>query len=76
MLVVDLAKTGENIKRLMFVKELSYRDLQEVFGFKTPQSIFKWMRGDCLPTIDNLIILADTLGCKMDDIIITERIDV
>ena len=39
-------------------------------GFNTPQAIFKWMRGDAVPTIDNLIILADMFDIPIDKIII------
>ena len=32
--------------------ELSVRDLQDVFGFATPQAIYKWQHGTAMPTID------------------------
>ena len=49
-------------------------DVQAKFGFNTPQAIFKWMRGDAVPTIDNLVILADILDMPIDKIIIVTRI--
>ncbi|MCR4861730.1 MAG: helix-turn-helix domain-containing protein, partial [Ruminococcus sp.] len=42
-----------------------------VFGFNTPQAIFKWMRGDAMPSIDNIVILAHILDVPIDEIIIT-----
>ncbi len=68
--VVDLVKTGENITRLMNINNVTVKDLQDVFGFEYPQAIYKWKRGECLPTIDNLIILASIFHTTIDKIII------
>ncbi len=68
--VVDLVKTGENITKLMNVNNITVKDLQDVFGFEYPQAIYKWKRGECLPTIDNLIILASIFHTTIDKIII------
>jgi hypothetical protein len=43
-----------------------------VFGFATPQAIYKWIHGTSLPTIDNLVILAAILGVTMDDIVVVD----
>ncbi len=49
---------------------MSVRDLQDVFGFATPQAIYKWQRGVALPTIDNLVVLAAVLQVRLDDILV------
>jgi len=66
--------TGANIRALIKGKGLKVADVQTVFGFNTPQAIFKWMRGDAVPTIDNLIILADMFDVPIDKIIIVTRV--
>ena len=38
------------------------------------QAIYKWQHGDNIPSVDNLIILADVLGVSMDDIIVWKRV--
>ena len=51
----------------------TYRhDLQAVFGFNSPQAIYKWQNGAALPTVDNLIVLAALLHVRIDDILITD----
>ena len=62
--------TGINIIRLRRSAGLTVRDLQTVFGFSTPQAIYKWQRGDALPTLDNMVILAAVLGVRVDDILV------
>ena len=69
--IIDLVRTGQNITRLMKENNITVKDLQEIFGFEYPQAIYKWKRGECLPTIDNLIILAEVFHTTIDNIIIT-----
>lgn len=65
-----MAKTGQNIVALRKKAGLSVRDLQDVFGFATPQAIYKWQHGAALPTIDNMVVLAALFGVKIDDILV------
>ena len=65
-----MAATGANIKALIKNKGLKVADVQARCGFHTPQAIFKWMRGDAMPTIDNMVILAHILDMPIDKIII------
>jgi Predicted transcriptional regulators len=66
-----MVKTGQHITELRVQAGLSVRQLQEIFGFSTPQALYKWQHGTALPTIDNLVVLAAVLGVKIDDILIT-----
>jgi len=68
--VIDMAATGMNIARLRKNAGMSVRDLQNVFGFATPQAIYKWQRGDAMPTLDNIVVLAAVFGVTVDDILI------
>ena len=70
--VIDMVRTGQNIARLRKQAGLSVRDLQDVFGFATPQAIYKWQQGVALPTIDNLVVLAAVLQVRLDDILVTD----
>ena len=67
---INMAATSANIKALIKNKGLKVADVQVRCGFNTPQAIFKWMRGDAMPTIDNMVILAKMLGVTIDKIII------
>ncbi len=69
---VNTAATGQNIDRLRIAAGMTVKDIQNVFGFATPQAIYKWIHGAALPTIDNLVILAAILDVTMDDIIVTD----
>ena len=68
---IDLAQTGANIVNLRKAAGLTVHDLQIVFGFHSPQAIYKWQNGTALPTVDNLIVLAALFGVLIDDILVT-----
>jgi transcriptional regulator with XRE-family HTH domain len=50
----------------------SVKDMQAIFGFATPQAIYKWIHGTSMPTIDNLVILAAIFDVTMDDIVVVD----
>ena len=70
--VIDMAATGQNIARLRKRAGLTVKDLQDIFGFATPQAIYKWQRGTAMPTLDNIAVLAAVFGVMIDDILIFE----
>ena len=52
---------------------LSVREMQNIFGFTTPQAIYKWQHGTAMPTIDNLVVLAAVLDVTIDEILVVQR---
>ena len=70
---VDLVATGKNIEKLRKEAGLSVKELQNIFGFGTPQAIYKWQQGATLPSIDNLVMLAKVFQVHIEDIIVTDE---
>lgn len=70
---IDAIETGININDLRMSAGLSVKDVQNVFGFSTPQAVYKWIRGDSIPSVDNLVVLAKVLGVTINDIIICKE---
>ena len=69
---IDTVATGRNIDRLRIEAGMTVRDMQMIFGFATPQAIYKWLHGASMPTIDNLVILAAMFGVTLDEIVVVE----
>ena len=67
---INMIATGQRITDLRVAAGMSVKDLQDVFGFNTPQSIYKWQHGTAMPTIDNLVVLSAIFGVAIDDIIV------
>lgn len=72
--IVDLKATSENIIRLREERGLTVKDLQEMFGFATPQSIYKWQQGQAMPTVDNLFTLAAIFKVSVEDIVVVDDV--
>ena len=71
--VIDMAATGNNIMRMRRNAGMTVRDLQDIFGFSTPQAIYKWQRGETMPTVDNLVVLSAVFGVTVDEILVYQR---
>ena len=63
-------KQQVNIKRLRLARGLTVRQVQTFFGFEEPQAIYKWQRGESLPTVDNLYALGALLEVPMEHILV------
>ena len=73
MPVIDMTATGQNIARLRKNAGMTVRDLQAVFGFANPQAIYKWQRGEAMPTLDNMIVLAAVFNVTVDEILVLQE---
>ena len=71
--VIDMVATGRRISDLRKARGLSVSDLQGYFGFEAPQAIYKWQKGQSLPSTDNLYALAVYLEVSIEDILIPKR---
>lgn len=71
--VVDLKRTGQNIKRIMLLKGLSVKDVQDFLELSTPQSIYHWFDGRNLPTIDNMYALSELFQVPVDAMLVGSR---
>lgn len=72
---IDLVATGANIRRLRIERGISVTAIQEHLGLSTPRVIYKWQRGECLPSTDNLISLSNLFGVCVSDIVKTRQTD-
>ena len=71
---INTIATGQNIDHLRIASGMSVKDMQAVFGFATPQAIYKWIHGTSMPTIDNLVILAAMFDVTMDEIVAVDNV--
>lgn len=70
---IDMVKTGQNILKLRKQAGLSVKELQDIFGFATPQAIYKWQQGATIPSVDNLVVLASIFHVQVEDILVLEK---
>ena len=71
-LSIQQEETGRKIKKLLFENGYTVKDVQSAMGFENPQSIYKWISGKSLPSLDNFIILSRMLHTSIEDILVID----
>ena len=74
--VINVVATAAKIKECRIRAGYSVRELQNIFRFSSPEAVYAYEKGKYLPTIDNMIILADVYGVAVDDFIVRDVIEV
>lgn len=65
-----MIKTGRNIARLRKINDLTIKNIQDTMVFNTPQAIYKWMRREAIPSVDNLVVLSELFDTAIDEILV------
>lgn len=60
-----MSKFHERLAGLIIESETSVQELSEKYGFSL-SALYKWLRGVCYPSFDNLVLLADNFCCSAD----------
>lgn len=71
--MINMTETGLNIANLRKERGLTVKQVQDALGFRNKNAIFKWQRGETLPTLDNLVILANLFNVTLDEIVVTTK---
>lgn len=75
MLRVSLKQTGAKIRELRIASGYSVEGLRQAMKeLVGVNAIYKWEHGQSLPSIDNMVILADLFGVTIDEIVVTEQV--
>lgn len=70
---IDPVATGKNIKNIMIKNGKTVKDVRDMCGLESTNSVYKWLNAQSLPTIDNLVILAHGFGVTVDDLLVLTR---
>ena len=62
---IDKRKTGIQLRKLMDDRGLSVKDVQQYLGLGSVQSVYHWLNGISLPSVDNLYALSELFQVSM-----------
>ena len=65
---IDVTATGTRIRDYRMARHITVEELAD-YMMTSAQAIYKWQRGECLPSVDNLLALSRIFDVKIDDII-------
>lgn len=80
---INKKETGVNLRRIMDMRGVKPKDIQEYLGFGCVQSVYRWLDGVSMPTVDGnfnieatsrgeiLVIFTDTYNKRSDVIKVT-----
>ena len=66
-------ETGVNIRRMMDERGLTVKDIQKYLQLGSVQSVYHWLNGLSLPTVDNLYALSHLFQVPVDDMLCGTR---
>lgn len=75
MKVIDMELTGIRIHRLRKKVKKSRAAVAREVGVEY-NAVYRWERGEALPSIDNLVNLADVLNTTINKIIMTDEVEI
>lgn len=71
--IIDKRKTGYQLEYLMKINRLTPKDIQEYLSLACVQTVYRWLEGINIPTIDNLYALAELFHVRIDDMVVGSR---
>lgn len=71
--LINKRETGINLRRIMDKCGISVKDVQKYLGLSSVQSVYHWLNGITMPTIDNLYALSELLQVPIDAIVCGNR---
>lgn len=69
--VIDPVMTGKNIKNLIKNSGNTVAGIGKLLGVADKSTMYKWLRGDALPGIDNMLALSMILGVSINEMLVT-----
>ena len=67
--ILDTTATGARIRELRKKNKLTVEQVRDFLGLESTQAIYKWQRGESMPTIDNLYALSTLFETSVDSIL-------
>ena len=67
--LINKRETGVNLRRIMDMCGITPKDVQEYLELGCVQSVYRWIDGVNMPTIDNLYALSELLQVPIDAIV-------
>lgn len=67
--LINLKETGKNLRKIMREQDVTVKEVQHYLGLGSVQSIYHWLNGISLPSIDNLYALSVLFDLSMDELV-------
>jgi transcriptional regulator with XRE-family HTH domain len=65
---IDLKETGRKIKAQMVKEGMTTDHITAALGYANRSTVNRWLRGEAMPSYENLVNLSILFGCKIRDL--------
>lgn len=72
---IDRTRTGKRILFWMKINNLTPRDIQNYLSLSCVQTVYRWLDGSNIPTIDNLYALSRLFRINVNAMIVGDDIE-
>lgn len=73
--LIDKEKTGRWLKLLFAVRGVRPKDIQEYLSLGCIQTVYRWLDGTNIPSMDHLYALSGLLGITVDQMVVGNKDD-
>ena len=72
---LDPVATGKRIREIRRQNKITVAQICDHLGLYSEQAVYKWQRGESMPTTENWLALLDILGVRFEDVARQKHID-
>lgn len=72
---IDMEQTGKILQQRINEKGYSVGEIQKMLMLAYPQPVYRWLKGQILPSVDHLYKLSQILECHMEELLIEKPMD-
>ncbi|MCI6331070.1 MAG: helix-turn-helix domain-containing protein [Lachnospiraceae bacterium] len=69
---IDQQRTGQKLKIIFKLAGYDVKYIQEYLNLSCPQPIYRWFKGQNLPTVEKLYALSVLLGVHMEELLVLQ----
>ena len=70
---INKRETGTKLRRIMDERGITVKDVRRYLGLGSVQSVYHWLNGISMPTVDNLYALSELFGVSVDAMLCGNR---
>ena len=67
---IDMERTAILLKEMFDKSGYTVKDIQKILHLSCPQPIYRWFKGNILPSVDHLYVLSRSLKVHMEDLLV------
>ncbi len=69
---IDMEQSGQKMKWMLTGAGYDVKTIQNYLRLSCPQPVYRWFKGQMLPTVDHLFMLSRLLGIHMEDLLVAK----